>query len=193
MFLWGLYLGSSPATGPARAVYFSFRTGDWRWHYLGQAGIGLPALPALVQAFLVVRRRQAALGGFMAPPVLQPNRATCPATLARAVHAERPLLLVNRYFESGSVYTLIAGLAEYPRHLRRLLWTGAERVVQEEGRGKMLKALWGIDLWYAFPPVIAASLVYAATRHEQMPAILRHARRAWRCGSSRLWPSSWRS
>ncbi len=39
----------------------------------------------------------------------------------------------------------------------------------------MLKALWGIDLWYALPPVIAASLVYAATRHEQMPAILRHA------------------
>jgi hypothetical protein len=30
-------------------------------------------------------------------------------------------------------------------------------------------------LWYAFPPVISASLVYAATRHERMSAILRHA------------------
>ena len=39
----------------------------------------------------------------------------------------------------------------------------------------MLSMLWGIDLWYAIPPVLAASLVYAATRHERMPAILRHA------------------
>jgi predicted Zn-dependent protease len=39
----------------------------------------------------------------------------------------------------------------------------------------MLGALWGIDLWYAFPPVIAVSLVYAATRHERLVPILRHA------------------
>ena len=36
----------------------------------------------------------------------------------------------------------------------------------------MLRSL---DLWYAFPPVLAASLVYAATRLEEMPVILRHA------------------
>jgi hypothetical protein len=33
------------------------------------------------------------------------------------------------------------------------------------------------SLWYALPLVIAASLVYAATREEAMSAILRHSLR----------------
>ncbi len=33
------------------------------------------------------------------------------------------------------------------------------------------------DLWFALTLVIAVSLVYAATRHESMGAILRHATR----------------
>ena len=33
------------------------------------------------------------------------------------------------------------------------------------------------DLWFALPLVIAVSLVYAATRHEAMEPILRHALR----------------
>ncbi len=32
-------------------------------------------------------------------------------------------------------------------------------------------------LWYSLPLVITVSLVYAATRHEEMGAILRHALR----------------
>jgi hypothetical protein len=31
------------------------------------------------------------------------------------------------------------------------------------------------DLWYALPLVVVASLVYAATRHERIGPILRHA------------------
>jgi hypothetical protein len=31
------------------------------------------------------------------------------------------------------------------------------------------------QLWYAFPLIVSISLVYAATRHEDMPSILRHA------------------
>lgn len=40
------------------------------------------------------------------------------------------------------------------------------------------------DLWYAVPLVVAVSLVYAATRHEQMGAILHQAVRigAWIVG-----------
>ena len=34
---------------------------------------------------------------------------------------------------------------------------------------------WNGDLWYAVPLVIAVSLVYAATRHERMRAIVAHA------------------
>ena len=33
------------------------------------------------------------------------------------------------------------------------------------------------DLWYALPLIIAVSLVYAATRHEQMRPIVLHAGR----------------
>lgn len=33
------------------------------------------------------------------------------------------------------------------------------------------------DLWYALPLIVAVSLVYAATRHEPMQAILRRALR----------------
>jgi hypothetical protein len=38
-------------------------------------------------------------------------------------------------------------------------------------------SLWTVDLWYAIPAIIAVSLVYAATRHEQMRPILYHAGR----------------
>jgi hypothetical protein len=33
------------------------------------------------------------------------------------------------------------------------------------------------QLWYALPLIVAVSLVYAATRHELMAPILRHAAR----------------
>jgi cytochrome c oxidase assembly factor CtaG len=37
--------------------------------------------------------------------------------------------------------------------------------------------LWHVDLWYAVPIIVAVSLVYSATRHEQMRPILVHAGR----------------
>ena len=75
---------------------------------MGQVGIGLPVLPALLQAFLVAEKKEPLWNGFMAPPRLevrpadgqQPTPAQC--TLAD--------LSLNRYFELASVYTLIAGL-----------------------------------------------------------------------------------
>ena len=38
-------------------------------------------------------------------------------------------------------------------------------------------SLWSVDFWYAIPAIIAVSLVYAATRHEQMRPLLIHAGR----------------
>jgi hypothetical protein len=35
--------------------------------------------------------------------------------------------------------------------------------------------LWQANLWYAVPLIIASSLVYAGTRHEEMRDILTHA------------------
>jgi hypothetical protein len=37
------------------------------------------------------------------------------------------------------------------------------------------------QLWYALPLVVVVSLVYAATRHEEMSAILSHAVRIGGC------------
>lgn len=38
---------------------------------------------------------------------------------------------------------------------------------------------WTGDLWYALTAIIAISLVYAATRHERMAPIFRHAGRVF--------------
>jgi hypothetical protein len=40
-----------------------------------------------------------------------------------------------------------------------------------------LQRLWQANLWYAVPLIVAVSLVYAATRHEDMNEILSHALR----------------
>lgn len=42
----------------------------------------------------------------------------------------------------------------------------------------MLNTLLSLNLWYALPLIVSVSLVYAATRHEQMQPILIHAARA---------------
>jgi hypothetical protein len=45
-------------------------------------------------------------------------------------------------------------------------------------------SIWKADLWYAVPAIVAISLVYAATRHENMRSIFLHAGRwmAWLVG-----------
>lgn len=69
-FIYGLWLGGG------RVVYASFREPDWhdwRWAYVGQLGVGLPALPALVQSMRMGGPSPKApmWGGFMAPPMLR--------------------------------------------------------------------------------------------------------------------------
>jgi hypothetical protein len=98
--------------GEMKVVYAS-SPGDepWRWQYYCQLGVGLPALPAMVQ-----RGRgehpHPILGEFMAPPSQRPQRfqddsgnwTTQPNELATWTVAMHP-----RY-ELGTVYTVIAGL-----------------------------------------------------------------------------------
>jgi len=66
-FFYGLWLGGG------RVVYASFREGDVRYAYLCQVGVGLPALPAVVQAMRVGGPNPKAplFGGVMAPPMLR--------------------------------------------------------------------------------------------------------------------------
>ena len=77
-FIFGLYLGSDTRSdverggdknlGWGRVVYYSWRTGDKRLPYLCQVGVGLPALPALVQANRMKSGKRVFCGGLMAPP-----------------------------------------------------------------------------------------------------------------------------
>jgi TM2 domain-containing membrane protein YozV len=90
----GFYLGSG------KNVYWRwvspFNTEKFMLHYVGQFFVGLPALPALIQATIEHFRPGANfLGGFMADP---------PANVLNA------LLLGGKPYEIGLIYTTVAGL-----------------------------------------------------------------------------------
>jgi hypothetical protein len=110
-FTYGCYLGGSSEKGWARVVYVAWRDDDMRLAYLCQAGIGLPALPALIQANRA-RNGNEPWSGFMAPP--QPDGVNPDDPAARALK-EQPTLdalhfHLRGYFEIGTAYTMIAGL-----------------------------------------------------------------------------------
>ena len=119
LFWYGVYLGGSSqkcldgngTIGYGRAVYFSWRPGDQRWPYLAQIGVGLPALPALVQANRMVNHRKVWWNGFMAPPRLSAS----PGGDREDPNADQPTphdlhRQLNRYFELAGFFTMVAGL-----------------------------------------------------------------------------------
>ena len=110
-FLYGLYLGSSNektdngrTIGWGRVVYFCWRENDKRLPYLCQVGIGLPALPAVVQSMRINDGKEAWWGGFMAPPgsAEDPNNDQ-PTSHDLHLH-------LDHSFELGTVFTMVAGL-----------------------------------------------------------------------------------
>lgn len=116
LFFFGVYLGSSDKPcldgrgkiGGGRVVYFAWRPDDHHWAYLCQIGVGLPAMPALVQANRMGNGQPVYWGGFMAPP--RP-----PYVPRDNPNFDQPTLddlnyRLNRYWELGSFFTMIAGL-----------------------------------------------------------------------------------
>jgi hypothetical protein len=79
------------------AVYASWTADDQRLYYFAQVGVGAPALPALLQNYLVRNGKAPLWGGVMAPPVTAQERNDWYRQL-------------NRYLELGTVYTTIVGL-----------------------------------------------------------------------------------
>jgi len=118
-FLYGLYLGSSSGVtasgrkiGWGRVVYFSLKKNHIRLHYICQVGVGLPALPAMAQAWRAKQGKRVWWNGFMAPPRFDSNDAgqggidpNWEQPTEDELHKE-----LHRYFELGSVFTMIAGL-----------------------------------------------------------------------------------
>jgi hypothetical protein len=92
------------AIGGGHVVYASWTKTDKRWKYIFQVGVGLPALPALVQSRRVMSGNEPLMGGLMAPPTDQPVRPEQRDELADWHEKYHSL------FELGELYTMIAGL-----------------------------------------------------------------------------------
>ncbi len=91
IYILGMFIGSG------RVVYVSWVKEDWRWQYVCQAGVGLPAMPALLQAWHLQSSPRPYWNGFMARPMDI-------GTLSDW-HKES-----SAGFDLGSLYTMIAGL-----------------------------------------------------------------------------------
>lgn len=104
-FAYGAYLSSDKELGVGRAVYFSWREADRRWAYACQVGVGLSALPALVQANRMANGQDVWCGGFMAPPRLPDTKANASQPTPQELHRK-----LHRYFELATVYTMVGGL-----------------------------------------------------------------------------------
>lgn len=91
------------AMGDGRVVYASFRKNDIRWQYVCQIGVGLPALPALIQSEKVIREgKEPPFGKFMAPPR--------DVDLNQSDELSMWHLDLKWKFEMATLYTMIAGL-----------------------------------------------------------------------------------
>lgn len=109
-FAYGVYLGGSAELGWGRVVYFSFREDDWRLPYLCQVGVGLAALPALIQANRMSSGKEVWLNGFMAPPRIPSARPDADEPNGDQPTSHVLHLSLHRYFELGTAYTMVAGL-----------------------------------------------------------------------------------
>ncbi len=90
------------AVGGGHVVYAAWNQTPKRWQYICQIGVGLPALPALVQSRRVQSGRKPLFGGLMAPPTINPRANEDQLS---QWHKDNGL-----YFELGTLYTMIAGL-----------------------------------------------------------------------------------
>ena len=124
-FFYGLYIGDGRVVYASTADVFSRQFLE-RWQYLCQVGVGLPALPAVVQRERMRSNKQPlrlpVIGDkFMRPPYKQPPpdmpggfESPDQTDRQRRVHHPDELAQWNyergEYFEIGTVFTVIAGL-----------------------------------------------------------------------------------
>lgn len=120
-FYYGMYIGSGRVVYASTADVFSMRFLQDRWQYVCQVGVGLPALPALVQRQRINAGKPPLFGdNFMRPPYDKPPQGTArfesPDETDRTHTVVHPDELakwnyeLGDYFEIGTVFTVIAGL-----------------------------------------------------------------------------------
>ena len=121
-FLYGLYIGDGRVVYASTADVFSRQFLE-RWQYLCQVGVGLPALPALVQRERMRNGKEAielpVIGDrFMRPPDPRPpvggfqsqDRTDPDHTVYHPDELSKWNYELGEYFEIGTVFTVIAGL-----------------------------------------------------------------------------------
>ncbi len=91
LFVMGLYLSGG------RCVYASWVPQDFRWNYILQAGVGLPAAPAAIQWYRDSQELLPLWNGWMAKPRSMSELSDW--------HLE-----TSAGFDLGTLYTMIAGL-----------------------------------------------------------------------------------
>ena len=96
-FVYGLFLGGG------KVVYASMRAGDERYAYVCQVGVGLPALPALVQSYRM-NHGQGPLSLFGLTIMVPPDMNRMPDELAE--WNSDPTIK----FDLGTLFTMVAGL-----------------------------------------------------------------------------------
>jgi hypothetical protein len=126
-FFYGLYIGQGRVVYASTENFPSRKFFTERWQYVCQLGVGLPALPALVQRYRVVSDDPPLFGPsldnwFMRPPY---TNATMPDGVTgfyskdqsdkehRISHPDELAQWnydLGEYFEIGTVFTVIAGL-----------------------------------------------------------------------------------
>jgi hypothetical protein len=106
-FAFGLWIGEG------KVVYAS-GPGDepWRWQYYCQLGVGLPAMPALLERARKEQGKPPLLGGMMRPPSPRTQPWTDDSRHATVQPNELAMWTVDMHprYELGTVYTVIAGL-----------------------------------------------------------------------------------
>jgi hypothetical protein len=128
IFLAGMWLGSG------RVVYASWRPDDTRWWFVPQAGLGVVAIPAVIQSMAIngPSREPFWAGGLMAPP-LHDGQLVSRRYAERLIQTDpyledgdffdRPPYRqfradqismwhheLGRFFELGTLYTVVAGM-----------------------------------------------------------------------------------
>jgi len=146
VFGYGIYLGSSsqviPETngkiGYGRAVYFAWNDEEWRMHFFCQIGVGLPTMPAVIQA-LRVNGGKEPIDSFMAPPRMENPPQGAPAMKDQPTLHQLHYYL-NYYFELATTYTEIAGLlnvlAIYDAFAGPVFLLSAKKEEKDETDGK---------------------------------------------------------
>ena len=116
-FYYGLYIGGGRVVYASTAPVFSMQFLQDRWQYVCQVGVGLPALPALVQRQRVRDGKAPWFGNeryFMRPPSMAPSESRDETDPNNTVNHPDELAKWNYdlgdYFEIGTVFTVIAGL-----------------------------------------------------------------------------------